>query len=415
MNAKPMINKSFMLASLLLAAVGSAQSLAPKAGVDPQQLGIGDPARAQRQAQVMLDAITDTANDELITDAEMARRLADARVLFIGEQHTDSNFHAVELRAIQALHAAGRKVIVGLEMFPWTQPPALAAWSRGKLTEQQFLDQSGWYETWSHHWGYYRDIFVFARDQHLPLVGINAPRDIVKTVRSKGLEGLDLAARARMPPTIDLTNIEHRQLFRAYFDPEDALHSKMAPDQLESLYQAQVTWDSAMGWNAAQALPKPEDPRAIVVVLIGSGHVAYGLGAERQLKVHFNGRIASLIPVMVKGEDGKPVATVAASYANYLWGVPYSAGPTLPVLGVSLMGKLGKEPSKVIQVSEKSVAARAGVKVGDILRSLDGVKIDSTTTLQKQTGIYRWGDVAQLTIERDGVTQMLALPFRRQD
>jgi uncharacterized iron-regulated protein len=376
---------------------------------------IGDPDRAQRQAPVVLDAVTDTATSELITDTEMARRLTDARVLFIGEQHTDSNFHEVELRAIQALHVAGRKVIIGLEMFPWTQPPALAAWSRGKLTEQQFLDQSGWYESWSHHWGYYRDIFLFARDKRLALVGINAPREVVKTVRSKGLEGLDSAARARMPPTIDLTNNEHRQLFRAYFDPDDALHSKMPPEQLESLYQAQVTWDSAMGWNAGQALPTPDDPRAIVVVLIGSGHVAYGLGAERQLKAHFKGRIASLIPVMVKGEGGKPVPSVTASYANYLWGVPYSDGPTLPVLGVSLMGKIGKEPSKIIQVSEKSVAERAGLKVGDILRNLDGVKIDSAASLQKQTGVYRWGDVAQLTIERDGLSQVLPLPFRRHD
>ena len=399
---------------LLASNMAQAQSPTPVAP-DPQQLAIGDPARAQRQAPVVLDAVTDTATGELITDRDMAARLSAVSVLFMGEQHTDSNFHLAQLRTIQALHAAGRRVIIALEMFPWTQPPALAAWSRGKLTEQQFLDQSAWYETWSHHWGYYRDIFLFAHDNHLALVGINAPRDVVKTVRAKGLDGLDAAARARMPPSIDLTNTEHRQLFRAYFDPEDALHSKMPPEQLESLYQAQVTWDSAMGWNAGQALPKPDDPRAIVVVLIGAGHVAYGLGAERQLKAHFKGRIASLIPVMVKAADGKPVSTVSASYANYIWGVPYSAGPSLPVLGVSLMGKIGKEPTKVIQVSENSVAARAGIKVGDILRSLDGVLIDSGTSLQRQTGVYRWGDVAQLAIDRDGVSQTVAVAFRRQD
>jgi S1-C subfamily serine protease len=79
------------------------------------------------------------------------------------------------------------------------------------------------------------------------------------------------------------------------------------------------------------------------------------------------------------------------------------------------MGKLGKEPTKVIQVSEDSVAAHAGIKVGDILRSLDGVAIDSGATLQKQTGNYRWGDVAQLTLERDGTAQTLPVAFRRQD
>jgi uncharacterized iron-regulated protein len=382
---------------------------------DPQQLAIGDPARASRQAPVVLDAVTDTASGELITAPEMARRLADVRVLFIGEQHTDANFHEVQLRTIQALHAAGRKVIIGLEMFPWTQPPALAAWTKGRLTEQQFLDRSDWYGTWSHHWGYYRDIFYFARDQRLPLVGVNAPREVVRTVRAKGLDALDPASRAHMPPSIDIANDEHRRLFRAYFDPDDQLHSKMPPEQLESLYQAQVTWDAAMGWNAGQSLPVPDDPRAIVVVLIGSGHVAYGLGAERQLRPHFKGRIASLIPVMVKDGKGAAVSKVSAAYANFIWGVPYSDGPSLPVLGVSLMGAIGKEPGKVIQVSQGSVAARAGIQVGDILRSLDGVAITSTGVLQKQTGQYRWGDVAQLTLERNGASQMLPVPFRRSN
>jgi uncharacterized iron-regulated protein len=378
-------------------------------------LKIGDTVRAQRTAPVVLDAVTDTATGELITAPMMAQRLADVRVLFIGEQHTDANFHEVQLRTIQALHSAGRRVIIALEMFPWTQPPALEQWSRARLSEQQFLDQSEWYEVWSHHWGYYRDIFQFARDRRLRLVGVNAPRDVIRTVRSKGFEALAAADRARFPATVDLTNSEHRQLFRAYFDPDDALHTKMPPEQLEGLYRAQVGWDAAMGWNAGQALPKPDDPRAIVVVLIGAGHVAYGLGAERQLRSGFSGRTASLIPVMVRDDKREPIKSVSAAYANFIWGVPYSNGASLPVLGVSLMGKLGKEPSKVIQISDNSVAARSGIKVGDVLRTLDGVVIDSTAALQKQTGVYRWGDVARLQLARDGAEMELPVAFRRQD
>ena len=62
------------------------------------------------------------------------------RVLFIGEEHTNGEFHRAQLRVIEALHAAGRKVIVGLEMFPWTTTTPLERWSRGELTESQFLD-----------------------------------------------------------------------------------------------------------------------------------------------------------------------------------------------------------------------------------------------------------------------------------
>jgi len=402
---------------LLLAGVSAGGSLfaaeAPVRG-DPQQLTLGDPARKGKEAPVRLDGITDTATGELIAASELARRLGDARVLFIGEEHTNGEFHRAQLRVIEALHASGRQVIVGLEMFPWTTTLPLERWSRGELTEQQFLDQAAWYETWSHHWGGYREIFFFARDKRLRMVGVNAPRDVVRDVRAKGLDSLDAATRKRMPPTIDITSADHRALVTSYFSPDDPLHSKLSPEQAEGLYQAQVTWDSAMGWNAGQALSKPVDSKEIVVVLIGSGHVAYGLGAERQLAPHFKGRIASLIPVTVRDADGKPVPTVSAGYANFVWGVPWTAQPTEPELGVSLMGRIGKEPSKVIQIDAGSTAEQSGLKLGDVLRELDGTKIDGTTALQRKIGDYRWGDGAKLRIERDGKLQTLDIVFRRK-
>ena len=294
------------MAAAFAAAVLVLATPAVQAG-DPQQLSIGDPARKGRQAPVRLDGITDTATGEVVSAGELARRLGDARVLFIGEEHTNGEFHRAQLRVIEALTAAGRKVIVGLEMFPWTTTAPLERWSRGELTEAQFLDESKWYESWSHHWNGYREIFLFARDHKLRMVGINAPREVVRNVRNGGLESLDAATRQRMPPKIDISSAEHRQLVQSYFEADDPLHSKMSPEQAEGLYQAQVTWDSAMGWNAGQALSTPADPKEIVVVLIGSGHAAYGLGAERQLAPHFKGRIASLIPVTVRDGDGKPV------------------------------------------------------------------------------------------------------------
>jgi uncharacterized iron-regulated protein len=402
-----------ILAITLLAGLLTGGQWAMAETVRPyEHLHIGDPARRDRVARVELDAITDTASGQQIGAAALAEKLRDVRVLFIGEEHTNGEFHRVQLAAIAALHAAGRKVILGLEMFPWDPQPALERWSRGELTEPQLLDESRWYEVWSHHYGHYREIFAFARDQRLRIVGLNAPREVVRDVRAKGFDALAPEIRRRMPPTIDLGNTEHRTLVQAYFDADDPLHAKMSAEQQEGVYRAQVTWDASMGWQAGQALSTPNDPREIVVVLIGGGHVAYGLGAERQLRSAFKGRTATLIPVTVT--YGATNTEVSAAYANFLWGVPQTAQPTLPVLGVSLMGRIGKEPTKVIQIDAGSTADRAGMKVGDILRELDGVKIDGTAALQRKIGDYRWGDSAKLRIERD--TQSLTLPidFRRQ-
>lgn len=376
-------------------------------------LELGDPGRRGREAPVTLDGITDTRTGDLVTPTELARRLADTKLLFVGEEHLNWDNHVVELRVIEALHDAGRQVLIGLEMYPYTEQASLEHWTHGLLTESGLLELTGWYENWSHHWGYYRDIFLYAQRNNLAMYGINVPRDVVKTVRSKGFEALDADVRAHLPPVIDTTNAEHRQLFRAYFDADDALHSTMPEEAREAMYKAQTTWDGAMGWNAAQAVTLHGGPNAIIVVLIGAGHVAYGLGAERQVAPHFKGKISSLIPVPIRDGDGVAVASVRASYANFLWGVPPESGPGLPVLGVSLMGKLGSEPTRVIEVDKRSSAASAGVQVGDVILRLDGTPISSTTDLQRKTGDYRWGDPARLEVRREGKPMTLTVVFRR--
>jgi uncharacterized iron-regulated protein len=386
------------------------------ASADPiiTDLPLGDPARRERQVAVVLDAVTDTATGEKITPAELARRLAGVRVAFAGEEHTDLDAHRVQLRVIEELHRAGRRVLVGLEMFPATRQEWLDRWSKGLLTEEGFLRLADWYESWGYQWDYYRDIFLFARDNGLAMHAVNAPREVVSTLRTKGRQALTAEQQAMVPEKIDTTNEQFRRLFRASFEPDDPLHAKIDDAQLEGMLSSQATWDAVMGWNAAKAVEATGDPDAIIVVLVGTGHVSYGLGAERQLREGgYRGGIASVIPVPVRDADGKPHTQVRASYANFVWGIPPQEAEEFPSLGVSLAGRLGKQPTKIIQVSEGSPASLAGLEVGDVLLAIDGEKIGSLATLRAQTARYRWGDTASVRLERGGKEQKIEVAFRR--
>jgi uncharacterized iron-regulated protein len=128
-------------------------------------MAIGDPARKDREVPLVLDGITDTASGEIITPAEMVKRLQDTGLLFLGETHTNLDFHKVQLRVIRELHASGREVLIGLEMFPYTQQASLDNWNKNFYTEAGFVELAGWHEYWGYNWGYYRDIFLFARDE----------------------------------------------------------------------------------------------------------------------------------------------------------------------------------------------------------------------------------------------------------
>ena len=77
------------------------------------------------------------------------------------------------------------------------------------------------------------------------------------------------------------------------------------------------------------------------------------------------------------------------------------------------MGALGKDPGQIIQVSKKSVAERAGLRVGDVLLSLDGTPISSDKTLRRLLADYRWGDVLKAVIRRDGKETALDINLRR--
>lgn len=400
-----------VLASLAAVFVPNAPAFAANPSVF--DLEIGDQERRDRQVAVVLDGITDTATGDVLTPQEMAERLADTRILFIGENHTDMDFHRVQARIIEALHRNGREVMIGLEMYSYTRQQFLDEWSDGLLTEQEFIDLSGWYESWSYRWDYYRRIFLFARDNGIQMLGVNIPRDQVKTVRMEGFEGLNDEQAAHMPEFVNTDSDEHRQLFRAYFEDDDALHAAISEEQWDGMYRAQCTWDAAMGWNARLALEQYGGEDAIMVVLIGAGHVTYGLGAERQIKDEFTGRISSLVPVPVRDDDNEPVDEVRASYANFIWGVPPETESLYPSLGVSLMGSIGSAPTKVIQVSDDSVAQRAGIQIGDVLLYLDDAELDSSVALRKQIALYDWGDSAVLGYEREGEIQTLDIHFRR--
>ncbi len=59
----------------------------------------------------------------------------------------------------------------------------------------------------------------------------------------------------------------------------------------------------------------------------------------------------------------------------------------------------------VTQVIEGSAAARAGVKVGDIITSINGTPVKTPTDLRNALSVLRVGQKAELAVLRDGKLQ----------
>jgi len=383
------------------------------AAEDVALLPVGDPARLGRKLTVQPDTIISARDGGTLTPGELAARLDDVKVVFVGESHTDLAFHQVQFQLIRELRSRGRSVMIGLEMFPYRAQPALDAWNEGHQTEQAFLDASHWYLNWGYNWAYYREIFLYARDQGIKLYGVNTPREVVSAVRRKGFKDLTAEEAAAIPATIDTSSAEHRRVVKALFsDDESGMHT-MSEQVFEGMYSAQCTWDATMGFNAVQALRRGGGPKAIMVVLIGSGHVAYGLGIQRQASHWFEGRMASVIPVHVADLKGKSTSSVQASFADFLWGLAREEEPLYPSVGMSTRGGRGGQPMTVIDVPKDSPAAAAGLKAGDVLATMDGAPVPDLETYNRVMAGKRWSDPVGFTVTRDGAQVTLTVQLRR--
>jgi uncharacterized iron-regulated protein len=373
-------------------------------------LPIGDPERRTREARVVLDGITDTASGEVFSATQLAARLRDTRLLLVGESHTTADFHRVELRVIRALHEAGRKMMIGLEMFPYPEQKSLDHWRDGLLTENGFVTLARWYDLWGYHWDYYRDIFLYARDSHIPMYAVNTPRSVVTAVRQKGLDQLPEADKQHMPPHIDTGGADHLEYLKAAFDEDNSMHGNMPESMLKSMEAAQATWDACMAYNSINVL-KSAAPDSVMVVLAGSGHVAYGVGIEHQAKQWLQGRITTLIPVPVEDSDEKPVTGVQASYANFVWGIPYERDSLYPSLGFSVTETDGSR--KIMAIDKDSIAARSGFELNDEIVSLDGTPTSDRESWNRAMAGKNWGDTAVVVVKRGGADVTIRAELRR--
>jgi uncharacterized iron-regulated protein len=298
--------------------------------------------------------------------------------------------------------------MIGLEMFPYTEQKSLDNWRDGLLTEPGFLTLARWYEFWGYHWDYYRDIFLYARDNRIPMYGVNTPRSVVTAVRQKGIGHLSDSEKQHVPPQIDVDNADHLVFFQASFDDDDSMHGHMPESMLKSMQAAQATWDASMGYNSVKVL-KGAPPDSILVVLVGSGHVAYSVGIEHQARQWFDGKITTLIPVPVLDSEERPVASVKASYANFVWGIPYERDPLYPSLGFSTT----ESAREIIAIEKDSIAARSGFQVKDKVLSLDGVAAPDRETWNRLMATKNWGDSVVVTVKRDDAEVRINADLRR--
>lgn len=426
-----MLNRLLLLGFIVLNCV---VLLADEDEFNTERLPIGNPRTKYEFCAIKLNKIFDTNNKTEVSFEQLIQRLQQFRIVMLGENHTSEPHHNMQLAILKGLTESGSSVCLALEMFNPSQNQVLEKYISGIITEEEFLDQSDYFNTWGHNYRYYKPIFDYAREKKIKLFGVNIEHDYASKIGKSGIKSLSSEEQKEIPE-IDTTDVEHRFYFKVAMQGMDAV----SPAQFPRMYAAQCLWDAAMGDGVIKVAQ--QNPESVVIILVGSGHVAYNLGIgkiiQKRSDFPFSSVIAIDVPdtmqesVMMKvkkslkeeKKDSKPDSTkekkmrsmammhgaamdttpykiVIRSLADFLWGVAEEKQEQYPSFGISIEEK-DKLGFKIKRVIPETIAEKKGILTGDIVLTVDGKTFSDMAQLKKYLSFKNWDDDIAFKILRD--------------
>jgi predicted metalloprotease with PDZ domain len=207
-------------------------------------------------------------------------------------------------------------------------------------------------------------------------------KEITEKVSKEGLDALTDEERKELPRETDFSNEDYRHRIRQVFDQHRNAESK----NFDFFLQAQVLWDETMAESIDAYFKKNPDHQ--MAVIAGGGHLVYGTGIPKRA-YRRNGLSYTVIL-----NDGD----IERNIADFIIFPQPLDGMTAP----KLMATFKEEKGRMVfqDFVKESPSKAAGIKVGDVLVSLDGVPV--TTLPEIKTALYykSKGDIMKVKVIR---------------
>ena len=192
-----------------------------------------------------------TATGKPADYGQLLKALAQAEVVFFGEQHNDPIGHWLELQLTKDLARLKQgQLVLGLEMLERDVQPLVDQYTTGELDDKAFEAQS---RPWPNYATDYKPLLQVAKQQKFRVVGTNAPRRYASEGAKGSLTVLNaLPAEEKawlvpLPLTVDYELPGYKGMAKMFGD--DATHVTHA----QNIIQAQALKDATMAHFLAQA------------------------------------------------------------------------------------------------------------------------------------------------------------------
>ncbi len=315
----------------------------------------------------------------------MMEQVGRKKVVYVGENHARFSNHVMQLEVIQDLHRRGKTIAVGMEMFQRPFQKALDEYIEGRIDEREFLKGTEYFKRWGFDYHLYRPILLFARSKKIPVVALNQRQEIVDKVFQSGIDSLPAEERKFLPSGMDFSDEAYKERLKKIFQE----HEDFGARHFDFFYQAQILWDETMAESIDQFLRA--HPSYQMVILAGNGHLAYGSGIPKRT-ARRNGYDHVII---LNDTDLKK------DIADYVLFPESLPGETSPKLMVLLTEKNGKV--EISGFPHESNSEKAGMRVGDVIQSIDHTSIHGIDDLKIDLLSRKTGEKVKVGILRKGL------------
>jgi uncharacterized iron-regulated protein len=252
------------------------------------------------------DKILRVSDGAVLSLPEIVDDLSASRLVFVGEVHPVESHHRAQLKVIRALHKSTSSLAIGLEMFRRDSQPTLDRWVRGDLSQKEF--QQVYSKNWNYPWSLYQDIFLYAREHMIPMIGLNVPAEITRQVAREGFASLSPEQKRDVPMVTCEIDSEYMDFIRKALD----MHGHGGLDFVK-FCEAQLVWDTVMAWELLDYLERK--PQSTVVVIAGRGH-SWQRGIPAQIRRRSKVGLRVILPE-IPGRVGRGM--MSEDEADYVW------------------------------------------------------------------------------------------------
>ncbi|MES9968434.1 MAG: ChaN family lipoprotein [Candidatus Thiodiazotropha sp.] len=318
--------------------------------------------------------------------SSLIEKIADRKVVFVGETHDQYQHHLNQLAIIKGLHAKHSDLAIGLEFFFQPYQDVLDRYVAKEIDDADLIRQSEYFSRWRFDYRLYRPIFQYAREHGIPLIALNLESEITQQVGREGIESLSAALKQRLPDEIDKDNQGYRQRLQSIFEA----HPHKDGRSFENFLEAQLLWDEGMAQRAAEWMQ--DNPESRLVILAGVGHLMYGDGIPQRLARRVDASQAIILNVDGAGELDERMA-------DYLILAEKHDLPATGKLGVLL--DTASSPPSISGFVKNSGAKEAGAEESDRLLAIDGQPIKNYDDIRIALMDREVGEKVDLQVERE--------------